>query len=145
MKKFVSIMAVALVAVLALTALAACGGGYPDDPAKAKEKLEKDGYTILNYEYDEEAEEGIVAMISAQKVDGSKTKMVSIAYYATAAEAKAEYEDSKEEIEKTKKLIEAMAEAMDLEFSMKVTRSGRQLIVEMSGATELLENMGGAF
>ena len=47
MKKTLKIFVLMLIAILALTALVACGGDkYPTNPDKAKEALEKDGYEV---------------------------------------------------------------------------------------------------
>lgn len=139
MKKFVSIMAVALVAVFAISVLAACGG-YPADPKKAQEKLEKDGYTVMleEFEGDEVDEEGVVAMIVAYKLTDNMSKIdaVIIVYFESSAKAKEQYESEE---------FKAQKEAYE-EMGAKVSRSGKQVIVEISGKTEDLAGViGGGF
>ena len=96
MKKFAQIMAVALVAVFAITVLVACG--YPADPKKAEEKLKKDGYTVSLMEFKEDEideEEGVVAVLMASKLSDDKKEisMVMINYFNSAAKAKEAYND----------------------------------------------------
>ena len=131
MKKFAKIMAVALVAVMAIAVLAACG--YPSDPKKAAEQLEKKGYEVQLREYDEPIE-GLVASITAEKADDDKMEMISIAYYEDAASAKDAYEEAKKEVDSMKKMLETMG-AENIKVSIK--RSGVQVIAEVSYKLDL--------
>ena len=109
MKKFVKIMAVALVAVMAIAVLASCGGGAPNsDPKKAISALQKNGYeTSLSFV----AADGVIAkaacdaagatlgvkegeciaMVVGMKLeseDDEDGEMIMIYYFSSAAIAK---------------------------------------------------------
>lgn len=74
MKKFVKVMSVAIIVVLALALLAACGGSV--DSYKAK--LEKKGYTVVANDKD-----GVKGLVASKGDD-----MVTIAIYDSADAAK---------------------------------------------------------
>ena len=99
MKKFAKIMAVALVAVLALAALVACGPN--SDPDKAVASLKKNEYTAIKDTALALILKGlgvndIEAVVSGTKVvddgDNKKTETVTIVYFADSKAAKAAWE-----------------------------------------------------
>lgn len=107
MKKFVTIMSVALVAIMSLALFAACG--YSDDPDKAKEQLEKDGYTTTIQKSSETSMSNVVAIVTGTKSNikdftiGDLTnpeklkslwkETVTITYYKTEDDAKKHYDE----------------------------------------------------
>ncbi|MCH5152836.1 MAG: hypothetical protein J1F68_02605 [Clostridiales bacterium] len=96
MKKFAKIMAVALVAVMALAVLVACGPN--SDPDKAIAALKKNEYTaakdtlIVPIALKGLGVNGVDCAVSGSKTvkDGDKSKLetVTIVYFADAAAAK---------------------------------------------------------
>ena len=112
MKKFAKVMAVALVAVLALAALVACGPA--SDPEKAAKALKDNGYTVMSVIPDDSVtgklaqatldgiavaaglEAGdITATVSATK--GSES--ISITYFKSASAAKKFWDENKDNVQ----------------------------------------------
>lgn len=137
MKKIVTVMAVALVAVMTLSLFAACG--YPNDPDKAKEKLEADGYKVTltkNSGEDADIQATVTAtktnltdfsigdLTNAEKLKELYLEGIIITYYRTADLAK-EHEDD----------ITANLTAKQKEVA-KVARQGSKLVVtyKLTGA-----------
>lgn len=139
MKKFAKIMAVMMLVALTVTALVACG--YPADPAKAQEQLEKKGYTVIavvggtdaagkisqaaldiqGAAYGVKAGE-LVATVSGTKVDTDKkeTSSVSILYFSSADAANTAWEsDIMKEARETAK-----------ENGQSIKKSGKQIYSE---------------
>ena len=111
MKKFARIMAVALVAVLALAVLAACGPAA--DPDKALAALKKNGYTSVKTtgavslgvtEALLGAERGdLEAIVSGSKTDDNdKLQTITIYYFKDAAAANKCWEKAQSESNKDK-------------------------------------------
>ena len=130
MKKVVSIVAMTLVVVMALGLFAACG--YPDDPDKAKEQLEKDGYTVVVTKSNSD-DSDVVAVVTATKsnigdytlsdlLDPDKLQDltlegVAITYYRTADLAKENVDKAKESLSKKEQEV------------AKVSRQGSKVVV----------------
>ena len=112
MKKFAKITAVALVVVLTVALLAACG--YSSDPDKAAKALEKKGYTVVVVP-NVTTLGNILSTVTATK----PSEVIVITYYTDAAAAK-EYWNS----DVCKKLRENAKDNED--YSIK--RSGNQII-----------------
>ena len=121
MKKFAKITAVVLVAVMALAMLTACG--YPSDPQKAKEKLEKQGYKATVVE-SPVAVAGLKAYVTGIKEEDGKVTTIQVAYYEDADSAKTAYEKAKDSLEKSKESNEKMG------IKGSVSRSGKQVIAK---------------
>lgn len=119
MKKFAKIMAVALVAVLVLAALTACG--YNSDPKKAEANFKKQGYDAL-YVPNPLTAGNIEGTLTATKKDGNKTITIVVTYYRNTDAAKSAYEDAKASLERSKD--------SNKEHNIKasVSRSGVQVI-----------------
>ena len=115
MKKAAKIMAVALVAVLAITVLVACG--YPSDPKKAAEQLENKGYNVELVELPV-AVAGVKATIMATK----DNEMLMIIYYADTASAKEAYKSAKKELDEEKDDLKEMG------VKASVHRYGKQVV-----------------
>ena len=129
MKKFAKITAVVLVAVMALAVLVACG--YPSDPDKAKEKLEKQGYTIIMFNENPTGLSDYKAMITASKLDDDNNgTMIAITYFKDADAAKKAYDEAK------KNLDEHKADYKEAGIKASVSRSGNQVVTKMSGNLE---------
>lgn len=111
MKKFAKITAVALVVVMALALLVACGPA--SDPDKAVEALKKNGYEPVKAtnaialgitEALIGAERGdLVATVSATKIDDDKnTQSITIWYFKNAAAANKCWDKAQSESNKDK-------------------------------------------
>ena len=110
MKKFVTVFALALVVVLTVGVLAACGGiKFSGDIDKDKATLEDKGFTV--------AKQG--NMLMGSKGTETSGESYFITYYDSEEEAEAGYEEAKEEAELT--------EAMGADVS--VTRDGKMVIM----------------
>ena len=135
MKKFVQIMAVALVAVMALGVLVACG--YSDDPDKAAEQLEKKGYE-MHVSKNPSGDADVVAVVMASKsnfdledifevdVEDIVIEFVVITYFKSADLAK--------------EGMEAAEENLDSDAQgVKVSRQGSKIVVtyKLTGADAL--------
>ena len=112
MKKMVKIIALAMVAVMLMLTLASCGAKPSSDPAKAKEKLEKEGYKVTLVENEDVLKlsglDGLVAGITAMKGDGEEeAQFVYIYYFKDSDSAKKAEENDiiKAEIEVAKKAV----------------------------------------
>lgn len=110
MKKMVKIIALAMVAVMLMLTLASCGAKPSSDPAKAKEKLEKEGYKVALVENEDVLKlsglDGLVASLTAMKGDSKEDAQgVSIYYFKDADSAKKAEENEfiKAAIEEAKK------------------------------------------
>ena len=107
MKKMVKIIALAMVAVMLMLTLASCGAKPSSDPAKAKEKLEKEGYEVMLVDNEDALKllgmEGLVASLTASKglLSEKDAQGVEILYFKDADSAKkvAETEEMKKAIE----------------------------------------------
>ena len=123
MKKMVKIIALAMVAVMLMLTLASCGAKPNSDPAKAKEKLEKEGYEVMLIE-DETALkmsglDGLVASLTAMKGDSEEdAQLVTIYYFKDADSAK-----KAEEKDVVKKAMEEAKEEDDVSTG----RSGKMI------------------
>lgn len=106
MKKTVKILALALVAVMAVAMLVACGPA--SNPDKAAKALEKNGYTVTKITNESKAgemtlntqakfmglEDGdIVATVSAMNED---KEFITITYFASSSAAKKAWDKSQE-------------------------------------------------
>lgn len=142
MKKFAKITAVVLLAVLALTALVACG--YPSDPDKAAAQLKKKDYLVraaigsenklTQAELDAQAISmglktgDIIATVMATKSsDDGKGEMITIIYFKDSSVAKSVFDDMKDDIKKQKE------EAEELEIKYSCKRAGNKIVTEISG------------
>ena len=119
MKKFAKITAVALVAIMALAVLVACG--YPSDPDKAKEKLEKQGYEVAVVK-NPTSLGNVTATVTGIKSDEGKITTIAITYYKDADSAKEAYEKAKKTLDDAKK--------EDKDINGSVSRSGNQVIAK---------------
>ena len=99
MKKFAKITAVALVVVMVMALLVACG--YNSDPKKAEADLKKQGYDAL-YVPNPLTVGNVEGTLTATKKDGNKTTTIVVTYYRDADAAKSAYEDAKANLEKAK-------------------------------------------
>lgn len=143
MKKFAKVMAVALVAVMALAVLVACGPA--SDPEKAAKALKDNGYTVASV-IGSDSTEGKLAQASLDvvakamglkagdlvaSVTGTKGEDGIMIYYFKSAKVARDYwNDHKEDIEKQKK--EAKEEGQDLviNISGSVVYSGTKQAVK---------------
>ena len=119
MKKFAKITAVALVAIMALTVLVACG--YPSDPDKAKAQLEKQGYTVVVVK-NPTSLTSFEAKVTATKNEDGKLTTIIIDYYKDADSAKSAYADAQKLLEQSKDSNKENG------ITATVTRSGKQVI-----------------
>ena len=109
MKKFAKVMSVALVAVLALAVLVACGPAT--DPQKATDALNKNGYSVTYLDSGKTADKivlkgvetvlgiasgDLVARVSASKVDGKNVQTITIWYFNDASSAKKAWENNQD-------------------------------------------------
>lgn len=131
MKKFVKIMSVALVAVMCLALLVACGPTPNSDPDKAVESLKKNGYTATK---DTIATPAALALIGIKGVDCAVTgvkkenddvETVTIIYFIDSAAAKAAWEG-------VKKYAEDDDESDDSDWS--INKSGAMIYYGTSAA-----------
>lgn len=134
MKKFVTVMAVALVAIMSLALFAACG--YPQDPQKAANQLEGDGYTVETVTNDNVAGkaalalastgldlndgEELVAMVRGDQVKDSKHLSVTIYYFNSNGAANTAWNSD---------LIEELKDSTK-EGNVNVKKSGKMIWVE---------------
>ena len=107
MKKFVTIMAMVLVVVMSLSLFAACG--YPNDPDKAVEQLEKKGYDA-HVTKSPSDESDVIAVVTATKtnfkledlfemdVEDLVLERVIITYFRTADLAKENLDSAKKDL-----------------------------------------------
>ena len=121
MKKFAQITAVALVAVLALTLLVACG--YPSDPKKAEEKMEKQGYAAV-YVPNVLPVGGVTGVLTGTKKEEGKVTTVVVTYYENSDSAKSAYKDEKAAADKNKDSNKEKG------IKVSVSVSGSQVIVK---------------
>ena len=119
MKKFAKITAVALVVIMALAVLTACG--YPSDPEKAKAKLEKQGYTVTLVKNTTSLGK-LEAKITAIKNEDGKLTTIIVDYYKDTDSAKSAYENDK------KLLDQAKDSNKENGITATVSRSGKQVI-----------------
>lgn len=108
MKKFAQLISLALVAVMCVVLLASCAPA--SDPDKAEKALKDAGYTaatdkkILPAGYKIVTGKDIDAVVTGTKTDADKNvQHVTIVYFANAEDAKAAYEDLKNDSDKDKK------------------------------------------
>lgn len=126
MKKFVTILAMVLVAVMSLSLLAACG--YPDDPDKAAAQLEKKGYTVRVSKSSSDQSD-VTATVTATKTNFKLEDMfemdvedfvlegVIITYFRTADLAK-------ENMDAAKKDLPSEAQKV-----AKISRQGSKIVI----------------
>ena len=112
MKRTIRILSLALCLALFALALVACGP--KSDPEKAKKALEKNGYTIDSaVDYlaglataitgNKTIDTTLTAHKDVEDKDGNtKTQFITIVYYKTAADAKADWENAKKDAEDDK-------------------------------------------
>ncbi|MBE6548179.1 MAG: hypothetical protein E7667_04795 [Ruminococcaceae bacterium] len=96
-KTILRVVALTLIAVMACAMFVACGGPA-SNPEKAKEALEKNGYTVTVV--DGQGVEGLDKMVTGIKIDLEDTEnsgMITIFYF----ESKSAANDAWEDIEKT--------------------------------------------
>ena len=119
MKKFAKITAVALVAIMALAVLVACG--YPSDPDKAKAQLDKQGYTTVLLK-NPTSIGSVTATLTATKNEEKTITVITITYYDDANAAKSAYNSKKSEVDKRK--------GINKENCIKetISRAGNQII-----------------
>ena len=132
MKKFAKVMAVALVAVMALAVLVACGPA--SDPEKAAKALKDNGYTVAAV-IGSDSTEGKLAQASLDvvakamglkagdlvaSVNGTKGEDGIMIYYFKSAKVARDYwNDHKEDIEKQKD---------------EAKKDGKDLVIKISGS-----------
>lgn len=116
MNKFTKVFAVALVVVMTLTVLAACG--YSSDPEKAVAQLEKRGYLVK--EFYPPFGNGVDAIIDGYKEDDRGYTLITITYYPDIDKAKYAYWKEK------------VPEDTDSRHGIKktVSRHGKQVVVK---------------
>ena len=114
-KSIIKVLSFALVAVMVCAILVSCGGPNKD-PKKAEAALKEAGYQVVLMENEKADEEGCVATIVASK---GLTDTIVIAYYDTAANAKAAYAEA----EKAYETAKAAYEALGIDYVCK--RSGK--------------------
>ena len=99
MKKLAKILAATLLVVMSVLVMTAC---VPNNAEKAKAKLEKAGYTVQVIDLVAEGvdEEGALYQVIAMKYDENYdvTEGVYVIYFDSKANAKAWYEDNKDDI-----------------------------------------------
>ena len=126
MKKFAKVMAVALVAVLAIALLAACGGlNIPDDPAECEKYLKDQGYSAVQLVEMGEGE----ALVTGLKATEKTYSSISVYYYADEAAATAAMESS--EMKSAIEYAQQMADLMP-NGKLDARQQGRMIIVEVS-------------
>ena len=123
MKKMVKIIALAMVAVMLMLTLASCGAKPSSDPAKAKEKLEKEGYEVMLVDDEVVLKlsglDGLVATITAMKgTDEEEADAISIYYFKDSDSAKKAKENE---------TIKAAIEEAKEEDDVSTGRSGKMI------------------
>jgi len=119
MKKAIKLIALSLVLVMAVLALASCAAPNAD-PAKAKETLEKNGYSVqkLDGKISTTAISTIVGedvdcVITAEKIDkeAESLEILCVLYFEDAEDANDAWEKAKEYADSIKEKSEDAAES----------------------------------
>lgn len=139
MKKFAQIAALTLLVVLTVAMLVACA--YSSNPQKEKEKLEKDGYTIVSYDEFGKGDEYAAKIVATKSNVGSFTvsdlldpatieqlrfERLRLDYYNQAYIAKEAYEDE--------------CKKFDGKENYTVSRQGKLVIVQYVATGEAAKN-----
>ncbi len=138
MKKTITIMALALVAIFSITMFAACG--YPSDPAKARDQLQDSGYTVEAVIGETEGaikvqqgllditgatmglESGsLIASVNGQRNQDGKFQAVTIYYFKDSASANKAWDST---------FIQKLRE--HAEKGSNIKKSGKMIYIELS-------------
>ena len=96
MKKFAKITAVALIAIMALAVLVACGPA--SSPDKAEKALKSNDYVVTNVKGS--GYTGLTAVVTGTKVSLSDPQFIMIYYFESASAANDAWESIKSDAEK---------------------------------------------
>lgn len=103
-KSIIVITAVIAVVMLSVLALTACAPN--DKPTKAKENLDKNGYSIITIPGVEYLADGALTGFYAVKSEDDKdTEGIVVIYFEDSSKAKAAFETIKEKINKLKNYV----------------------------------------
>ena len=110
MKKAIKLIALSLVLVMAVLALASCAAPNAD-PAKAKENLEKNGYTVQKldgkvstYAISKIVGEDVACAVTAEKIDeeNESIEILCILYFEDAEDANDAWEKAQQYADEAK-------------------------------------------